>query len=188
VAALLAAHGAIVLDSDVVAREVVEPGTPGLRRVVAEFGPGVLAADGTLNRPALAALVFGDGGPDAEARRQALNAIVHPLVRDRMHELTEAAPAGSVVVQDIPLLVETGLATLFDEVVVVDASEATRVDRLVRHRGMTAAQAEARIAAQASRERRLAAATRVVRNDGTTDELARQVDRLWRDLSAGARR
>jgi dephospho-CoA kinase len=181
VAARLAELGAIVLDADLAARAVVEPGTEGLAEVVAAFGPEVLAADGTLDRAALAELVFAD-----EARRDALNAIVHPRVRRWMAARTAEAPEGSIVVQDIPLLAESGLAPLFDVVVVVDARDEIRIDRLVRLRGMNREQAEARIAAQAPRERRNEVADHVLGNDGTEQELVEAVDGLWNELD-GAR-
>ena len=177
VARLLADHGAIVLDADLAARAVVEPGTEGLAEVRDAFGPGVLRADGTLDRAALAALVFGD-----EERRKRLNAIVHPRVRDWMAERTAAAPAGSVVVQDIPLLVEGGLTGLFQYIVVVDADDETRIKRLIGDRGMTEEQARARIAAQAPREVRNAAADRLIDNSGNPAELASAVADLWRAL------
>lgn len=179
VARLLADRGALILDADVAAREVVAPGTEGLAAVVAEFGDTVLAADGSLDRAALAAVVFAD--PD---RRAALNAIVHPRVRAWMAERTIDAPEGSVVVQDVPLLVESGLASLFELVVVVDAADAVRIGRLVRDRAMTEQEASARIAAQAPREHRLAAADVVLNNDGTPDELADQVAALWNRIEA----
>jgi dephospho-CoA kinase len=177
VARLLADYGAIVLDADLAARAVVEPGTEGLAEVLDAFGPGVLREDGTLDRAALAALVFGD-----EERRKRLNAIVHPRVRDWMAERTAAAPAGSVVVQDIPLLVEGGLTGLFQFIVVVDADDETRIERLIGDRGMTEEQARARIAAQAPREVRNAAADRLIDNSGTPAELASAVAELWRAL------
>ncbi|HEV2346607.1 MAG TPA: dephospho-CoA kinase [Actinocrinis sp.] len=179
VARLLAERGALILDADVAAREVVAPGTDGLAAVLADFGDAVLAPDGSLDRAALAAVVFTD--PD---RRTALNAIVHPRVRAWMAERAVAAPEGSVVVQDVPLLVESGLASLFELVVVVDAADAVRVARLVRDRGMTEQEASARIAAQAPREQRLAAADVVLNNDGTPDELADQVAALWNRIEA----
>lgn len=179
VARLLAERGALVLDADVAAREVVAPGTEGLAAVVAEFGDAVLGPDGALDRAALASIVFAD--PD---RRTALNAIVHPRVRAWMAERVVAAPEGSVVVQDVPLLVESGLAGLFELVVVVDAADSVRVARLVRDRGMTEQEASARIAAQAPREQRLAAADVVLTNDGTLDELADQVVALWNRIEA----
>ena len=173
VAALLAERGARVVDADRIAREVVEPGTPGLAAVVAEFGDGVLTPDGALDRPALAALVFGD--PAARAR---LDAVVHPLVRARAAELVAEAPADSVVVQDVPLLVETGQAGLYDLVLVVEADVGTRVARLV-DRGLPEDDARARIASQATDEQRRAVADTVLRNDGDRAELAAQVDRFW---------
>jgi dephospho-CoA kinase len=178
-ARLLAGHGALVLDADEAAREVVSPGTDGLAAVVREFGDGVLAADGTLDRATLAEVVFADPG-----RREALNAIVHPRVRAWMAQRVAAAPEGSVVVQDIPLLVESGLAGLFELVVVVDAADEVRVARLARDRGMSEQEAAARIAAQAPREQRLAAADVVLSNDTTPGVLAAQVERLWERVVA----
>jgi len=173
VSALLAAHGAVVVDADRIAREVVEPGTPGLAAVVEAFGPAVLTPDGALDRPALAAVVFAD----PEARRR-LDAIVHPLVRARGRALEAAAPPGSVVVHDVPLLVETGQASSYDLVLVVLADEETRVARLVQ-RGLAAEDARARIAVQATDEQRRAAAYVVLDNSGTPEQLAAQVDRVW---------
>jgi dephospho-CoA kinase len=183
VAARLAELGAVVLDADLAARAVVAPGTEGLAEVVEAFGPEVLADDGALDRAALAELVFAD-----EARRDALNAIVHPRVRRWMAERADAAPEGSIVVQDIPLLAESGLAPLFDVVVVVDARDEIRIDRLVRLRGMSREQAEARIAAQAPRERRNAVADHVLANDGTEQELVEAVDGLWIGLKGALAR
>jgi dephospho-CoA kinase len=182
VAALLAQHGARVVDADAIAREVVEPGTPGLAAVVAEFGDGVLTADGALDRPALAGLVFSD--PAARAR---LDAVVHPLVRARAAELAAAAPADGVVVHDVPLLVETGQAGTYDLVLVVEADQETRVARLVG-RGLSADDARARIASQATDEQRRAVADVVLRNDGDRDQLAAQVERFWAERVAPARR
>ena len=173
VAALLAQRGARVVDADRIAREVVEPGTPGLAAVVTEFGAEVLTAEGALDRPALAARVFGD--PAARAR---LDAVVHPLVRARAAELVAAAPAEAVVVQDVPLLVETGQASSYDLVLVVETDQETRVARLVQ-RGLSAEDARARIASQATDEQRRAVADVVLRNDGDRAELAAQVDRFW---------
>ncbi|HKE52919.1 MAG TPA: dephospho-CoA kinase [Actinomycetes bacterium] len=173
----LARRGAVVIDSDMLAREVVEPGTPGLAAVAAEFGAEVLTANGSLDRAKLAAIVFAD-----PRRLAALNAIVHPLVRARSASLTESAAARSeaaIVVHDVPLLVEAGLAGNFDLVVVVDVPEAVQLDRLVRIRRMTEADAKARIAAQASRERRLAVADYVLDNSGDLDALDAAVDQLW---------
>lgn len=179
VSAIFRELGAVVVDADVLSREVVAAGTPGLAAVVAEFGPEVLTADGTLDRAALGALVFTDA-----ARRAALEAIVHPLVRARGADLEAAAGPEDVVVHDIPLLVETGQADRFDAVVVVDVPEELQVERMVRDRGWSRADAEARIAAQASREQRLAIATYVVENTGTLDELREQVTEVWRALTA----
>ncbi|HEX5741193.1 MAG TPA: dephospho-CoA kinase [Pilimelia sp.] len=174
VAARLAAHGAVVVDADRLAREVVEPGTAGLAEVVAEFGPSVLAADGALDRAALGRLAFGD-----PAARRRLEAIVHPRVRRRAAAMTAAAPAGAVVVHDIPLLVETGQHTDFPLVVVVAAAEGTRLARLVRDRGMAVAEARGRIRAQADDATRAAAADVLLDNGGPRPALHDQVDHLW---------
>ncbi|HYT09478.1 MAG TPA: dephospho-CoA kinase [Mycobacteriales bacterium] len=176
VASRFAELGALVVDADAIAREVVEPGTPGLAAVVAEFGPRVLAADGALDRAALARVVFGD--EEALAR---LDRIVHPLVRRRVAQMAAAAPPGTVVVQDVPLLVETGGARGYDLVVVVEAPEEVRVGRLGRDRGMDAAEARARMAAQASDAERRAVADVVLLNDGDLDGLRAEVDRVWRE-------
>ena len=181
VAALLGEHGAVIIDADVVAREVVRAGTPGFAAVVARFGPGVVGPDGELDRAALARIVFADG-----AALDELNAIVHPLVGSRSAELAAAVPPGAVVVHDIPLLAENGLADRFDTVVVVEADREIRLARLAE-RGLTRAEAEARMAAQATDEQRRAIADEIVRNDGDLDSLARQVDRLWDRLSGSAR-
>ena len=173
VSALLAAHGAVIVDADRIAREVVEPGTPGLERIIEAFGDGVLEADGSLDRAALAAVVFAD--PDA--RRQ-LDGIVHPLVRARAREMAAAAPPDAVVVHDVPLLVETGQASSYDLVLVVEADPATRVSRLVQ-RGLTAEDARARIEAQTSDDQRRAVADVVLHNGGTPEQLAEQVNRFW---------
>ncbi|MFE7567426.1 dephospho-CoA kinase [Streptomyces sp. NPDC057539] len=177
VSRLLTSYGAVLIDSDRIAREVVEPGTPGLAAVVAEFGPGVLTPDGALDRPKLGGIVFGD--PD---RLRALNAIVHPLVRARSAELEKAAGPDSIVVHDVPLLVENGMAPLYDVVVVVDASPETQLDRLVRLRGMAETEARKRMAAQATREQRRAAADVVIDNDGPLERLEPQVRRVWQTL------
>jgi len=181
VAALLGEHGAVIIDADVVAREVVRAGTPGFAAVVARFGPDVVGRDGELDRAALARIVFADG-----AALDELNAIVHPLVGSRSAELAAAVPPGAVVVHDIPLLAENGLADRFDTVVVVEADREIRLARLAE-RGLTRAEAEARMAAQATDEQRRAIADEIVRNDGDLDSLARQVDRLWDRLSGSAR-
>jgi len=174
VAELLAAHGATIIDADVLAREVVAPRTPGLAAVRERFGTGVLRADGSLDRGALGRIVF----DDPVARRD-LEAIIHPAVRARAAALTAAAPEGAVVVQVIPLLVETGQQGHFDQVVVVDVDPEEQLSRIVRRDGLSEAEAHARLRAQASREARLAAAHVVLRNNGTRDDLAAAVDRLW---------
>ncbi|ADB75802.1 dephospho-CoA kinase [Geodermatophilus obscurus] len=178
VAGLLAARGARIVDADRIAREVVEPGTPGLEAVVAAFGQEVLTPEGALDRPALAAVVFAD--PDARRR---LDGIVHPLVRARATELVAAAPPDAVVVQDVPLLVETGQAGSYDLVLVVEADLDTRVRRLVG-RGLAEDDARARIAAQASDEQRRAVADVVLDNSGSVEDLEAQVDRFWAERVA----
>ena len=177
----LAAHGAVVVDADLLAREVVEPGTDGLAEVVAQLGPEVLGPDGGLDRAAVGRRVFDDD----EARRR-LEAVIHPRVRQRAAEIERRAVDGAVVVHDIPLLVETGQQDDFDVVVVVDAPDDVRTERLVSVRGMDADEARSRIAAQASRERRLAAADEVVDNSGELGALDAQVDVLWQRLRARA--
>ncbi|MFI6447038.1 dephospho-CoA kinase [Kitasatospora sp. NPDC050543] len=179
VSRLLAGHGAVIVDSDLIAREVVAPGTEGLRSVVAEFGPGVLQGDGSLDRPALGAVVFADA-----QKLSALNAIVHPLVRARSAELEAAAAPDAVVVHDVPLLAENGLAPLYDLVVVVDAADEVRLERLTRLRGMAEAEAKARMAAQATREDRLAVADLVIDNSGPLELLAPRVQEVWAQLKA----
>jgi dephospho-CoA kinase len=179
VAQMLAERGAVVIDADQLAREAVAPGTPGLAAVVAEFGPEVLRPDGSLDRPRLGSIVFGD-----EQRLRALEDIVHPYVGKRSAELIARAPEHAVVVYDVPLLVENDLQDAYDLVVVVDADPETALARLVQRRGMTEGGARARMLAQASRASRLAVADRVVDNDGDLDALAAQVDRLLADLLA----
>ena len=182
VAELLAAHGATIIDADVLAREAVAPGTPGLAAVRERFGAGVLRPDGSLDRAALGRIVFGD--PIA---RRDLEAIIHPAVRARAAALAAAAPEGAVVVQVIPLLVETGQQGHFDQVVVVDVEPEVQLSRIVRRDGLSEAEARARLRAQASREARLAAAHVVLRNNGNRDDLAAAVDRLWAEWeSVGA--
>lgn len=179
-----AALGAVIVDADLIAREVVEPGTPGLAQVVEAFGDGVLAADGSLDRDALAAKIFGDD----EARRR-LNGIVHPLVGARSFELIAAAADAdprAIVVNDVPLLAEGGLKDRFQAVVVVDTDPETQVRRLVDLRGMAEADARARMAAQASRDQRLAIADHVIHNDGDLADLQSQVERVWAALTAQA--
>lgn len=177
----LAAHGAVIVDADAIAREVVEPGTPGLAAVVAEFGPEVLRPDGSLDREKLGSIVFADAG-----RRARLNAIVHPLVGARMRELVEQAAPGAIVVHDVPLIAENDLAGAYDYVVVLDTPVEEQVRRLTALRGMTEDDARARIAAQATRERRRAIADHVIDNSGTLARLAEQVDALWAELTRRA--
>ena len=181
VAALLASKGAVVIDADQIAREVVAVGTPGLGRVAEEFGTEVLTPEGELDRPRMGSLVFAD----EEARRR-LEAIVHPLVLERIVAIEAAADEDDVVVQDIPLLAEGGRAGDFDAVVVVDVPEEVQVQRLVRDRGMTPEDARARIEAQATREQRLAIATHVIENDGSLEELHARVDEVWAELGAAS--
>ncbi|MFJ1765783.1 dephospho-CoA kinase [Amycolatopsis sp. NPDC088138] len=176
VANRLAEHGAVLVDSDKIAREVVEPGSEGLARLVEEFGTEILAADGSLDRPVLAAKAFADD----ESRRR-LNAIVHPLVGARTGELMAAAAPDAIVVHDIPLLVEGGLATAYHLVVVVDAPVEVRVRRLVSARGMAEPDARARIRAQASDEQRRAVADVWLDNGGPEDAVLADVDALWAD-------
>ncbi|GGW68250.1 dephospho-CoA kinase [Streptomyces lucensis JCM 4490] len=177
VSRLLVEHGAVLIDADRIAREVVAPGTPGLAAVVEAFGEDVLAADGSLDRPRLGSIVF--ARPD---RLAVLNSIVHPLVGARSHELETAAPEDAVVIHDVPLLTENGLAPLYDVVIVVDASPTTQLDRLVRLRGMTEEDARARMAAQASREQRRDIADVVIDNDVPLDALRERVAEVWDDL------
>lgn len=182
VSRLLVAAGAVLIDADRIAREVVEPGTPGLAAVVEAFGREVLAPDGSLDRPKLGAVVFADAEQLA-----ALNAIVHPLVGARSAELERAASGDAVVVHDVPLLAENGLAPLYDLVVVVDASPETQLDRLVRLRGMSEEDARARMAAQATREKRLEIADIVIDNDGPLEGLSERVGEVWAELARRAR-
>ena len=174
---MLADLGAVVIDADLLAREAVGRGTDGLDEVVAAFGPHVLTPAGDLDRPALGALVFAD-----ETKRRALEAVIHPRVRARAAEIEASAPEGSVVVHDIPLLAETGQGAAFDAVVVVDVPIETQVERMVRDRGWSTAEAEARIAAQATREERRAIATYVIDNTGTIDDLRRRVSEVFARL------
>ena len=184
----LAARGAAIVDADQAAREVVEPGTPGLGQIAAVFGPEVIRPDGRLDRDRLGELVFAE-----PALRAKLNAIVHPLVHERMRQLDAGAmavagPAG-IVVHDVPLLAENGLASGFDAVVVVDTPEDQQIQRLMTERGMSAGHVRDRMAAQASRDQRLAIADIVIDNSGTLEDLDRRVDEVWAVLRdrAGAR-
>jgi dephospho-CoA kinase len=172
-----AARGASIIDADAIAREVVAIGTPGLAQVITEFGIEMLAADQSLDRDKLAALVFGDDGA-----RQRLNAIVHPLVGERvLHLMADAnqRDPGGIVVNDVPLIVEAGVADRYDVIVVVDTPVELQLDRLIRLRGMAEEAARARIAAQASREQRLAIADHVIVNDGDLGSLDDQVGAVW---------
>ncbi|MFC4123399.1 dephospho-CoA kinase [Nocardia rhizosphaerae] len=174
VARTLVELGAVLIDSDAIAREVVAPGTPGLAALVEAFGPDILAADGSLNRPALAAVAFAD-----DESRGTLNAITHPLVGARTAELIGDAPADAVVVQDVPLLVENGLAPLMQLVLVVGADVETRLRRLVDQRGVDEADARARIAAQATDDQRHAVADVWLDNNGAPGIVEAQVRALW---------
>jgi dephospho-CoA kinase len=181
----LAALGAVVIDADKAAREVVEPGTPGLARVVESFGTGVLQEDGSLDRPKLGEIVFGDPGALAT-----LNGIMHPLVHGYVRAAEDAAIAAGgddlVLVHDIPLLAEGGRGSGFDEVIVVDAPTELQASRLVANRGMTAEHAAARMAAQATREQRLAIASIVIDNSGSLDDLDNRVAEVWAELRSRA--
>ncbi|HYS33825.1 MAG TPA: dephospho-CoA kinase [Streptosporangiaceae bacterium] len=182
VARRLAAQGAVLIDADAIARQVVAPGTDGLAAVVAAFGAGVLRPEGDLDRDRLGEIVFADPAELAK-----LNAIIHPLVGARMAELEKDAGQDAIVVHDVPLLAENYLAAGYDLVVVVDAPEHAQLDRLIRHRRMSQEQAQARMAAQASRDSRLAVADLVVDNSSSLAELDRQVGDLWAELRRRAR-
>jgi dephospho-CoA kinase len=173
----LADLGAVVIDADAIAREVVAPGTPGLAQVTAAFGSGVLGPGGALDRPRLGEIVFAD--PVLLAR---LNAIVHPLVSGRMLEIERSVPPDAVVVHDVPLLAENDLAGRYDVVVVVDVPPEVQLDRLTRLRGMPAEQARARMDAQASRAERLAVADIVIDNSGPLADLDARVAGVWAEL------
>lgn len=179
VSAILRELGAVIIDGDLLAREVVERGTPGLAQVVEAFGPEILTADGDLDRPRLGAIVFND----AEQRKR-LEAIVHPLVFERYAALEAATGPDDLVVHDIPLLAETGRAHEFDAVLVVDTPDDVRIERMLRDRGWTREDAESRIASQASREDRIAIATHVVDNTGTREELRERVEQVFAELTA----
>jgi len=177
VARALARRGAVVIDADVIAREVVEPGEPALAAVVERFGPGVLDGAGRLDRPKLAALVFDDA-----AARADLNAIVHPRVAAETARRIAAAPSDAVVVIDVPLLVEAARSG-YDAVVIVEAPEDVRLERLVG-RGMSPDDARRRMAAQASDAERRKVADVILDNAGSEDDLERQIDALWSQLTA----
>jgi dephospho-CoA kinase len=174
VAAMFVELGAVLIDGDALPREVVARGTPGLAQVVEEFGEQILTPAGDLDRPALGRIVFAD-----ETARRRLEAITHPLIFERYAELEAAAPTDAVVVHDIPLLAESGRADTFDAVVVVDVPVEVQVERMVRDRGWTREEAEARIAAQATREDRLAIATHVIDNTGSLDQLRTRVREIY---------
>jgi dephospho-CoA kinase len=173
----LAAQGAVVIDADAIARDVVAPGTTGLADVVEAFGPGVLMPDGSLDRPRLGDIVFAD-----PQLRTKLNGIIHPLVAAQMQALEDAAGPGAIVVHDVPLIAENNLAGSYDLVVVVDVPPRVQLDRLVRHRGLSRDQAKARMAAQADRAQRLAIAGIVIDNSVSLTELDRLAGELWTEL------
>jgi dephospho-CoA kinase len=182
VGARFAQLGAVVVDADAVAREVVEPGTPGLAEIERRFGSSVISADGSLNRPVLGAIVFADS-----AKLEQLNEITHPAITKRVTELFEAAEAtdpDAVVVYDVPLLAEeiTHRRRKFDLIIVIVADLETRIDRMVRLRGMTRAEAEGRLRAQASDDDRLRIANVVIDSNGTVEHTLEQVDALWSSL------
>jgi dephospho-CoA kinase len=189
VSATFSELGGIVVDGDVISREVVEPGTDGLAALVEAFGAEILLPDGALNRPALAAVAFSN-----EDARKTLNGIVHPLVGKRREELIAAAPVGAVIVEDIPLLVESQMAPMFPLVIIVNADAELRVARLIEHRGFSGADARARIAAQATEEQRRAVADVWLDNSGSSADLKRRAVDLWhhrivpfaQNLDAGA--
>jgi dephospho-CoA kinase len=180
VSAILAELGAVVIDADKLAREVVEKGTPGLDQVVAAFGPEILTADGDMDRARVGALVFND-----EAKRRTLEGIVHPLVFERYAELEASAPEDGIVVHDIPLLAESGRAEGFDAVIVVEAPAAVQVERMLRDRGWTREDADSRIAAQATPEQRRAIATYLIDNTGTPEDLRHRVTEVFEELTRG---
>jgi dephospho-CoA kinase len=175
----LAAGGAVVIDADKIAREVVERGTPGLAEIVEAFGEGILRPDGTLDRERLGSIVFAD-----TEKLKILNGIVHPKVGARVGELQQAAPEDSIVVYDVPLLAENNLAGLYDVVIVVDASDEIRLERLRKFRDMAESEARARLAAQASREDRLKIADIVIDNEGSLDALDARVAEVWAGLQS----
>ncbi len=182
VAEMLRQHGAVVVDSDRLAREVVQPGTPGLAAVVEAFGGDLLTDEGALDRSALGALVFAD----TDARRR-LEALLHPRIRARAAEVEAAAPPGALVVHDIPLLVETGQAEAFDVVLVVDVPVEVQIERMLAERGWSRQDAEARVAAQATRDQRRAAATYVLDNTGTRDDLRERVAEVVGEMQGAGR-
>ena len=178
VSTILRELGAVVIDADRLARDVVAKGTPGLASVVEEFGPELLTPEGDLDRPAMATLVFND-----ESARRRLESIVHPLVYEEVHRLEAQAPEGALVVHDVPLLAEAGRGDSFDAVIVVDVPAEVQVERMVRDRGWTEEDARSRIKAQATREQRLAVATYILENTGTIEDLRVAVVDLHRTLT-----
>ena len=181
IALRLAAHGAVIVDADQVVRELQQPGQPVFEKIVETFGPGVVASDGSLDRPALGSIVFGDAD-----KLQALNSIVHPAVKDetqrRFREAFEADP-NSVVVYDVPLLKEARDTGEWDQIVVVHAPAEARIARMIENRGMTREDAEARVANQVSDEERLAMADLVIDTGGTLSHSLEQADELWQTLN-----
>ena len=181
VARRLAEHGAVVVDADRLAREVVEPGEPALEAIAERFGASMIREDGTLDRPALGAVIFSDA-----AARADLNAITHPAVTERSQRLfaeAGAADPAAVVVYDVPLLAEGRGSAEFDEVVVVHAPQQTRIERLIALRGLSETEARSRVTAQASDEERLALADRVLDSSGSLEKTLARADELWAELS-----
>jgi len=178
VASMLAAKGAVIIDADQISREIVEPGQPALDEIVASFGPGVLRPDGTLNRGELARLAFAD-----KDQTKRLNAIMHPRISAESAARIAAAPASSIVVYDMPLLVETKQDSAVDHVIVVDVPAETQRERAIG-RGLEAEDVDRRIEAQATREQRLAVAHTVIDNSGSLEKTQAQVDSLWASLQA----
>ncbi|WP_159609344.1 dephospho-CoA kinase [Glutamicibacter sp. JC586] len=178
VATKLAELGAVVIDADALSREVVAPGTPGLNAINNTFGPDILLPDSSLDRKALGAIVFSD-----EEQRLKLNNIVHPLVREAAAKLRSQAPVNALVVEDIPLLVESSQADRFDAVIVVQAPHDERIRRMIQDRGWSEEEAKSRMAAQATDEQRAAVADYVLDNSGTLDELQAQVSALYQQLT-----
>ena len=181
VSEILAELGAVIIDGDKLAREVVEPGTPGLAQVVEAFGPEVLLPDGAMDRAKVGQIVFND-----EAKRKLLEGIVHPLVFERYAALEASAPKDGIVIHDIPLLAESGRADTFDAVIVVETPAEVQVERMLRDRGWTRADAESRIAAQATPEQRRAIATYLIENTGTREELRARVEAVYAALLRAA--
>jgi dephospho-CoA kinase len=178
VSTILAELGAVIIDGDKLAREVVEPGTPGLAQVVAAFGPEILLPDGGMDRAKVGRIVFND-----EAKRKVLEGIVHPLVFERYAALEASAPKDGIVIHDIPLLAESGRADTFDAVIVVETPAEVQIERMLRDRGWSRADAESRIASQATPEQRRAIATYLIENTGTRDELRARVEAVYGELS-----